>query len=110
MSVLLVLCSHPDAEVAETLTGALVEQRLAACVNVLPGLRSVYRWVGNIERAYETLLLIKTTSDRFDALKEHIVMVHPYEVPEILALAVDSGLDRYLDWVRAETTRPGADA
>jgi periplasmic divalent cation tolerance protein len=109
MSVLLVLCSHPDPAAAETLATALVEQRLAACVNVLPGVRSVYRWLGNIEHAQETLLLIKTTSDRLDALKESIVMAHHYAVPEILALSVDSGLERYLDWVRAETMRRGTE-
>jgi periplasmic divalent cation tolerance protein len=110
MSVLLVLCSHPDPDAAETLATALVEARLAACVNVLPGARSVYRWHGSIEHALETLLLIKTTSDRLDALKESIVIAHPYAVPEILALTADAGLDRYLDWVRAETRLPGADA
>lgn len=110
MSVLLVLCSHPDPDAAETLATSLVEARLAACVNVLPGVRSVYRWQGNIEHAQENLLLIKTTSDRLDALKESIVMAHPYAVPEILAFATDAGLDRYLDWVRTETARTGTGA
>ncbi len=71
-------------------------------------MKSVYRWQDRIERAEETLLLIKTTSDRFDALKESIVMAHPHAVPEVLALNVIAGLDRYLDWVRAETTQPGS--
>ena len=110
MPVLLVLCSHPDPTAAEALATALVEQRLAACVNVLPGARSVYRWEGKVERAQETLLLIKTTTDRLDALKEHIVMAHPHAVPEVLALDVASGLDRYLDWVRSETEAPGTKA
>ena len=110
MSVLLVVCSHPDPAAAETLAVALIEARLAACVNVLPGMRSVYRWQGGIESTQETLLLIKTTTDRLDALKESIVMTHPYAVPEILALPVDCGLDRYLDWVRTETAGAGVDA
>jgi periplasmic divalent cation tolerance protein len=110
MSVLLILCTHPDAAAAEALATTLVEQRLAAYLNVLPGLRSVYRWEESIERASETLLLIKSTSDRFDALKEHIVMAHPYALPELLALDVAAGLDRYLDWIRAETRPSGAAA
>ena len=106
MSVLLVLCACPDAAGAETLAGALVDQRLAACVNVVPGVRSIFRWEGSVERAQETLLLIKTTTDRFDALKESIVSVHPCAVPEVLALDVVAGLGRYLDWVHSETALP----
>jgi len=110
MSVLLVLCTCPDVAWAESLAGSLVEQRLAACVNVLPDVRSTYRWEGSVERTQELLLLIKTTADRFDAVKEHIVFVHPYALPEVLAVNVAAGLDRYLDWVRSETTLPGATA
>jgi len=110
MPVLLVLCSHPDPVAAEALAATLVEERLAACVNVLPGMRSVYRWQGKIERAQEILLLIKTTTDRFDAVKEHIVTVHPYAVPEIIGANVVAGLDRYLDWVRDETAPAGTSA
>ncbi|MEO7478555.1 MAG: divalent-cation tolerance protein CutA [Lysobacteraceae bacterium] len=108
MSILLVLCSHPDSVAADALATALVEQRLAACVNILPGARSVYRWEGQIERALETLLLIKTTTDRFDSLKEHLVTAHPHAVPEVLALDVVAGLDRYLEWVRDATALIGA--
>ena len=107
MSILLVLCSHPDPAAANALATALVGQRLAACVNILPGAQSVYRWEDQVEHAQETLLLIKTTTDRFDALKEHIVMAHPHAVPEVLALDVVAGLDRYLDWVRDETIPTG---
>lgn len=107
MTVLLVLCSHPDPAAAEILATALVEERLAACVSMLPGMQSVYRWRSNIEHAQEALLLIKTTSDRLEALKESIVMAHPYATPELLALPVESGLERYLEWVRAETAQPG---
>jgi periplasmic divalent cation tolerance protein len=110
MSVLLVLCACPDTACADALAGSLVEQRLAACVNVLPDVRSPYRWEGSVERAQELMLLIKTTAERFDAVTDHLVCVHPYALPEVLALDVAAGLDRYLDWVRAETTLSGASA
>jgi len=104
MSVLLVLCTCPDPASANAIAASLVEQRLAACVSALPGLRSVYRWEGEIRRDDETLLLIKTTDAQLDALKIHIVMSHPNALPEILAFAAVAGLDRYLDWVHAETS------
>jgi len=110
MSVLVVLCTCPDADGAESLAAALVERRLAACVNLLPGVRSVYRWEGAVERAAETLLLIKTTAARLDALEECIVSLHPHAVPEIVALEPAGGLASYLDWVRAETSDAGAGA
>jgi len=103
MSVLLVLCTCPDPASADALAYSLVEHHLAACVNVLPGLRSVYRWEGRIQRDNETLLLIKTTAARFDALKDQLVKAHPNTLPEILAFEAPDGLDRYLDWVHAET-------
>jgi periplasmic divalent cation tolerance protein len=107
MSVLLVLCTHPDPAAAETLAATLVERRLAACVNVLPGLRSVYRWQRRVENSQEALLLIKTTAERFAELKDAIVSLHPYSLPEVLAFESRDGLDRYLDWVRAETSDSG---
>ena len=110
MPVLLVLCTHPDPAAAESLATVLVERRLAACVNILPGLRSVYRWQGRIERASEVLLLIKTTAEHFVELKEAIVTLHPYSLPEVLAFESRDGLDRYLDWVRAETSTAGGGA
>lgn len=102
--VRIVLCSCPDAEVAGALARRLVEARLAACVSLLPGMRSVYRWQGRVEQADEVLLLAKTTAARLQALQATLVEHHPYELPEVLAVAVGSGLDRYLDWVDAETT------
>lgn len=107
MSVLLILCTCPHASEAETLAELLVEKRLAACVSVVPGMWSTYRWEGRIERAHELLLLIKTTADRFDAVRDCIVSSHPQTVPEVLAVDVFAGFDRYLDWVRAETASPG---
>jgi periplasmic divalent cation tolerance protein len=100
----IVLCSCADTSSAQTLAHGLVEDRLAACVTLLPGARSIYRWQGVIEQADEVLLLIKTTHARLPALQAAIVARHPYELPEVLAVTAGSGLDRYLDWVRAETT------
>ncbi|HEY8010495.1 MAG TPA: divalent-cation tolerance protein CutA [Rudaea sp.] len=108
MTVLIVLCTCPDDTVGERIATALVEERLAACVNRLPGVASTYRWQGKVCRDSEQLLLIKTTCERFDALRERIVELHPYELPEVIALDITTGLDRYLAWVVAET-RPTPD-
>ncbi|MBU8977685.1 MULTISPECIES: divalent-cation tolerance protein CutA [unclassified Lysobacter] len=102
--VRLVLSTCPDAQTADALATALVEARLAACVNVLPGVRSTYRWQGAVERGEEVLLLIKTTADREAALVERLNALHPYELPEALAVEAVGGLTAYLDWV-AEQTR-----
>lgn len=101
---LLVITNLPDAEAARLLASALVEQRLAACVNILAPCTSVYRWQGTIETATEVPLLIKTTTARYDALEAAIRAKHPYELPEILAVPVASGLPAYLGWVAEETT------
>lgn len=107
MPALIVFCSCPDLSVAESLATALVEQRLAACVQVLPGLRSIYRWQGRLERADEVQLQIKTDAARYAAVEAEILARHPYELPEILAVEAAAGLDRYLDWIGA-STRPDA--
>lgn len=104
MTVLIVHCTCPDAETADRLAHALVEERLAACVGRLPGMRSVYRWEGAIEQADEVLLLIKTTKDRFEALAARVAELHPYELPELIAVEVRAGLPGYLGWIAAETT------
>ena len=106
-SVLACFCTCPDAASAERIADALVEARLAACVNQVPGLRSVYRWEGAIERADEVLLVAKTTHARLDALIERIRELHPNELPEVIAFEVAGGLAAYLDWV-AEQTRTDA--
>jgi periplasmic divalent cation tolerance protein len=102
----IVYVTCPDPETGEAIAGRLVEERLAACVNVVPGLRSVYRWRGEIEIDDEVLLLIKTAAARFEALCRRVRELHPDEVPEIVAVPVAEGLDDYLQWVRDET-RPG---
>jgi periplasmic divalent cation tolerance protein len=99
----LVFCTCPDTPTAQSLARHLVERKLAACVNLLPPMQSVYRWQGRVEQAEEVQLLVKTCADRLDALTAAITHLHPYEVPEILALTPSAGLPAYLDWIRAQT-------
>ena len=107
MTALICFCTCPDAEVAERIATTLVDERLAACVNLLPGITSVYRWQGTVERAGEVLILAKTTRESLAALAERIVALHPYELPEVVAVEAAGGLPAYLAWIAAET-RPGA--
>ncbi|WP_240096012.1 divalent-cation tolerance protein CutA [Thermomonas flagellata] len=100
---LLCLCTCPDAACGERIAQALLEERLAACVSLLPGLQSVYRWQGALERASEVLLLIKTTPARYPALETRLRALHPYELPELLAFESSTGLPAYLRWLAAET-------
>ena len=100
---LVVLVTAPGAARARALARALVEERLAACGNVVPGLASIYRWKGKLHDDAEALLILKTTRARFAALRERILALHPYQVPEVLALPVEAGGGRYLAWLRAET-------
>ena len=103
MSTLLVFTNLPDRAAAERIADALIEQRLAACVNILAPCRSVYRWKDAVQHDEEHPLLVKTTSERYAALEAAIRAVHPYELPEIIALPVERGLPAYLEWVAAET-------
>ncbi len=103
MDVRLVFCTCPDSDSAQVLAHLLVERRLAACVNLLPPMRSVYRWQGQVEQAQEVQLLIKTCADRLDALTSAIQQEHPYELPEIIAISPSAGLPAYLEWIRAQT-------
>jgi periplasmic divalent cation tolerance protein len=100
---LVVLCTVPDVNAGAELGRGLVEQRLAACVNIVPGLRSIYSWQGEIKDDAEAQLLIKTRLARFDALASFIRKHHPYEEPEIIALPISLGSDSYLAWVDAQT-------
>lgn len=99
----LVLCNCPP-EHADRLARALIERRLAACVNALPGVVSTYRWKGEVCVEGETTLLIKTRSDRLEELTEVLVELHPYDVPEVIALPILEGHQPYLDWVIDQTT------
>jgi periplasmic divalent cation tolerance protein len=101
---LLIFCTCPDAESAARIARTLVDERLAACVNRLPGVTSVYRWQGEVHEDSEVLLLIKTRGELFEPLRARLVALHPYEVPEVIALEVAAGHAPYLDWLRRETT------
>ena len=105
MDARIVLTTAPDREVAERIARGLVERRLAACVNLLPGVRSVYRWKGEIEEADEVLLVAKTAADRLEALETALKELHPYDVPEVVALEADRVEARYLAWLVESTRR-----
>jgi periplasmic divalent cation tolerance protein len=99
MTAVIVLSTFPADQDAAALARALVDERLAACVNVLPPMTSIYRWEGAVEQASEHQLVIKTTAGRVEALKARIAELHPYDVPEILVLSVIDGAASYLKWV-----------
>jgi periplasmic divalent cation tolerance protein len=103
---LLVFTNAPDRTVAMRIAQALVDERLAACVNVLGDCTSVYRWEGAVETAQELPIIIKTRSARYDEVEAAIRRLHPYELPEIVAVPVVHGLRDYLDWVSGETAIP----
>jgi periplasmic divalent cation tolerance protein len=94
------LITMPSVEKAVEIAYALVEERLAACVNLVPGLRSIYRWEGEISDDPEVLCLVKTTDEVWERLRARVVALHPYETPEIIALPVAAGHDPYLAWLR----------
>jgi periplasmic divalent cation tolerance protein len=100
---LVVLVTAPTPERAAEIARALVEERLAACGNVVQGIRSIYRWEGKVQEDAEALLVLKTTRARFDALRDRVLALHPYEVPEVIALPVEAGSARYLAWIADET-------
>jgi periplasmic divalent cation tolerance protein len=99
---LVVLVTAPSAEKAAELGRAAVSERLAACANVVPGIRSIYRWEGKVQDEPEVLLILKTTRARFEALRERVLALHPYRVPEVLALPVEAGSEAYLEWIAGE--------
>jgi periplasmic divalent cation tolerance protein len=98
-SFVIVLTTFPEDGDAKPLARTLVEERLAACVNILPAMQSIYRWEGKVERASEQQLIIKTAAAHVEALKARIAAMHPYEVPEMLVLPVASGSEEYLQWI-----------
>ncbi|MCD2450681.1 divalent-cation tolerance protein CutA [Methylicorpusculum oleiharenae] len=95
----IIFCTCPDQQTATKLAHLLINQNLAACVNLLPGLTSVYRWQDKIETANEHLLLIKTRADFYSRIAKLIKCHHPYELPEIIAVTVDNGAPDYLQWI-----------
>jgi len=103
--VLLVMTTLPDTPSAQAMARVLVESRLAACVNLMPAVQSVYRWQGQIEQATEVTLFIKTIQRHYPQLQQAILSAHPYDVPEVIAMTVVAGYAPYLDWVAAETAQ-----
>ena len=100
---LLVITNCPDEESANAIALAVVEAKLAACVNILPRIQSIYRWQGAVESATEIPLFIKSTAANYPALEEAIRRHHPHQFPEIIALPIERGLPAYLNWLAAET-------
>ena len=100
--VRLVICTFPSAEVARQIGTALVEKQLAACVNLVPAIESIYCWQGEIETATETLALFKTTAAAYPAFARELTTLHPYEVPEILAIEPAAVAETYARWLLAE--------
>jgi periplasmic divalent cation tolerance protein len=100
--VRLVLTTAPDPAVAESIAAQLLHERLIACANVVPGVRSVYRWQGEVRKEDEVLLMLKSTGAAIGRLEQRLQQLHPYEVPEVLALEVQHGLEAYMAWVRSE--------
>ena len=101
--LVLALSTAPDAEHAARIARALVDERLAACVSLVPGLTSIYRWQGQVQADPEVLLLIKTRRALVPKLKERLPKLHPYQVPELVVAPVQDGLEAYCRWVRDET-------
>ena len=97
--ILLAFSTFPDLETARRIARQLVAENFAACANIIPAVESIYRWQGKIEQGNEALVLFKTTSARFAAFQETLKSLHPYDVPEIIALPVERGLPEYLRWV-----------
>ena len=106
MSMLLVITNLPDQASAEAMARQLIDDRVAACVNILAPCRSVYRWQGAVETASEVPMLIKSTLERYSDLETAIRARHPYELPEIIAVPIERGLPAYLEWLAAEAA-PG---
>jgi periplasmic divalent cation tolerance protein len=102
---IIVLVTAPTVDKAAELARALVEEELAACGNVVPGLRSIYRWEGKVHDEAEALLILKTRAPLFEALRQRVVALHPYQCPEVLRLDVEEGHAPYLRWIR-DNVRP----
>ncbi|NRA71885.1 MAG: divalent-cation tolerance protein CutA [Gammaproteobacteria bacterium] len=93
-------CNCPDENIALELANAIVELKLAACVNIVSNIKSVYRWQGKIERDIETQLQIKTSSELYDELEQHLIRLHPYDVAEVIAIPIVNGNQEYIDWLK----------
>ena len=100
---IVVYITAPSQEEAKSLAQALVKEKLAACVNIIPGIQSVYQWDNAIQTDQELLLICKTRTERFETLKKRVQALHPYDVPEIISIPVQNGSEPYLNWVRENT-------
>jgi periplasmic divalent cation tolerance protein len=101
--VLSAVGAQPDAE---RIARALVEERVAACVNIVPGITSIYRWKGTVEQEAELLLVIKTTGERVEQLKARLLQLHPYELPEVVVIPIGGGHGAYLEWIAQQVQPP----
>ena len=104
MSVVVVLSTFPSAEKAAEIARVLVDERLCACVNLVPAVRSIYRWQGAVHDDAEVLAIVKTTAERVQALRDRLIALHPYELPEVLVLPATEGHAPYLAWVTGEVS------
>lgn len=102
---IVVVTNLPDLDTAQALARRLVGEKLAACANILPGVQSIYRWQGQVEEAGEVTVLIKTMRSRYAAVEEAIQSMHPYDLPEVIALPVVAALPAYLAWLQGETKK-----
>lgn len=100
---LLVLSTCPESAVAEKIANELVQDRLAACVQIIPGVQSFFRWAGKVDNQDELLMFIKTTADKYGELEMKIKTLHPYELPEIIAVPISTGFSDYLSWIEDNT-------
>ena len=100
---IIVFCTFPDLKIARQTVNSLVEQRLIACGNLLPGIESIYRWKDKVEHSSEVMAVLKTTRDKFDPLKSAFAYMHPYEVPELISATISDGLPAYLAWISQNT-------
>ena len=104
MADIVVLVTAPSEDEAAKIARVLVEERLAACANILSGVRSIYRWEGKVEDAPEVLMVIKTREELFDTLDKRVRELHPYSVPEVIAVSIVNGSQAYLKWLHEETS------
>ncbi len=102
---ILVLSTCPGSISAKKIAQELVTEKLAACVNIVPGVKSIFSWIGKVDTANEHMLVIKTTLDSYDAVEKRIKKLHPYELPEIIAVPIHTGFAGYLDWISANTEK-----
>jgi len=100
---LIVLVTTSNAEEAARIADVLVSERLAACVNTVPGIESIYRWEGKVTRDHESLMIIKTTAERYDDLERRVKELHSYSTPEVIAMNIERGSEQYLNWLRDST-------